>query len=114
MSIDLDDYENFLARRPPTEGLSIAPWYAQLVERFRRLLRIREIQNARLLALEGARRRGSSMKKTYDPRCHDLAAIFLGDEPELHTPENIDQLARLIQQAIEDFIAFMRPDEAAQ
>lgn len=49
-------------------------------------------------------------KTTYDQRCHDLAAIFLGDEPELHHPDNIDQLAQLIQQAIEDYIAFARSD----
>ncbi len=46
---------------------------------------------------------------TYDSRCHDLAAIFLGDEPALHTPENIHQLAQLIQGAIEDYIEFNRP-----
>lgn len=49
-------------------------------------------------------------KPSYDSKCHDLAAIFLGDEPQLHTPENIDQLAQLIQGAIEDYIAFARSD----
>lgn len=49
-------------------------------------------------------------KPTYDSRCYDLAAIFLGDEPELHHPDNINQLAQLIQQAIEDYIAFARSD----
>lgn len=48
------------------------------------------------------------MTKTYDQKCHDLAALFLGDEPELHTPENINQLALLIQAAIEDYITFMK------
>lgn len=36
--IDLDDHEAFLARRPPTQGLSVAPWYAALVERYRAVL----------------------------------------------------------------------------
>jgi hypothetical protein len=49
------------------------------------------------------------LETTYDSRCYDLAAVFLGDEPQLHTPENIHQLAQLIQQAIEDYIEFMRP-----
>jgi hypothetical protein len=44
-------------------------------------------------------------KPTYDSRCHDLAAVFLGDEPTLHTPTNIEELASLIQQTIEDYIA---------
>lgn len=49
-------------------------------------------------------------KISYDSRCYDLAAIFLGDEPQLHRPDNIDQLAQIIQQAIEDYIAFARSD----
>lgn len=49
-------------------------------------------------------------KRTYDSRCYDLAAIFLGDEPALHTPEHTDELAQLIQGAIEDYITFMRPE----
>lgn len=73
--------------------------------------RIREIQT-RVLALEAAR--PMKRKKTYDRRCLELAAIFLSDEPQLNTPGNVDQLAVLIQRTIEDFIAFMRPDEAAQ
>lgn len=47
-------------------------------------------------------------KPTYDSRCHDLAAIFLDDEPQLRTPENIEDLAGLIQQTIEDYIAYER------
>lgn len=46
---------------------------------------------------------------TYDSKCFDLAAIFLGDEPDLHTPEKTAELAALIQQTIEDFIAASRP-----
>jgi hypothetical protein len=45
--------------------------------------------------------------KTYDPRCYDLAAIFLGDEPEIHTKEHIHALALEIQQCIEDEMYFM-------
>ena len=48
------------------------------------------------------------MTKTYDQECYDLAAAFLGDEPALHTPGNIEQLALLIQAAIEDYIMFMK------
>lgn len=51
---------------------------------------------------------GMKRKHTYDPRCFDLAALFLGDEPALHTGENMDELAHLIQQTIEDYISFMR------
>jgi hypothetical protein len=46
--------------------------------------------------------------KTYDRRCYDLAAIFLGDEPDLHNEANIHSLALEIQQCIEDEIYFMR------
>jgi hypothetical protein len=46
--------------------------------------------------------------KTYDRRCYDLAAIFLGDEPELHNEANIHALALEIQQCIEDEISFMK------
>lgn len=51
---------------------------------------------------------GIKRKYTYDPKCYDLAALFLGDEPALHTGENMDQLAHLIQQTIEDYILVMR------
>jgi hypothetical protein len=46
--------------------------------------------------------------KTYDRRCYDLAAIFLGDEPDLHNEANIHALALEIQQCIEDEIFFMK------
>ena len=46
--------------------------------------------------------------KTYDQRCYDLAAIFLGDEPEIHNEANIHVLALEIQQCIEDEIYFMK------
>jgi hypothetical protein len=54
--------------------------------------------------------------KTYDRRCYDLAALFLGDERDLHTEANIHALALEIQQCIEDEILFMSirstdPDE---
>jgi hypothetical protein len=47
-------------------------------------------------------------KKTYDQRCYDLAAIFLGDEPDLHNEHNIVGLASLIQETIEDEIAHLK------
>lgn len=40
-----------------------------------------------------------------DARCHELAAIFLGDEPDIFTDENVDELAGLIQRTIEDQIS---------
>lgn len=40
---------------------------------------------------------------TYDPGCYDLAALFLADEPHLHS-DKCDELAKLIQTTIEDFI----------
>ena len=41
---------------------------------------------------------------TYDPRCYELAEVFLLDKPSINTEENRHMLAILIQQAIEDFI----------
>lgn len=43
--------------------------------------------------------------KTYDSKCYELAALFLGDEPHLHTDGRIEELAILIQFHIESFIA---------
>ena len=43
---------------------------------------------------------------SYDQRCYDLAALFPGDEPHLHTERRIDELAQLIQRTIEDFITY--------
>lgn len=42
---------------------------------------------------------------TYDSKCHDLASAFLEDEPALFTDRRCNELAALIQQTIEDFIA---------
>lgn len=41
---------------------------------------------------------------SYDQKCYDLAAIFLGDEPHLHTEGRVEELAQLIQTTIEDYI----------
>jgi hypothetical protein len=46
------------------------------------------------------------MTKTYDVKCFQVAAEFLGDEPHLHTVDRIDALAKIIQQTIEEFIAY--------
>lgn len=50
------------------------------------------------------------MASTYDPRCYELAAVFLSDphEPELNTEAARTTFACTIQQAIEDEIEFMR------
>ena len=42
--------------------------------------------------------------KTYDSKSYDLAEIFLEDEPHLNTEGRRDELAKLIQTTIEDFI----------
>lgn len=41
---------------------------------------------------------------SYDERSLELAEHFLGDEPNLNTPENRDDLARTIQNAVEDWL----------
>jgi hypothetical protein len=45
------------------------------------------------------------LTKTYDTKCWELADQFLGDHPHLHDEDRTDALAKLIQRAIEDFIA---------
>lgn len=46
--------------------------------------------------------------KTYDPKCLELAELFLSDEPDLNTEAARITLALEIQQCIEDEIFFMR------
>lgn len=48
---------------------------------------------------------------SYDQKCYDLAEVFLSDYPEKNTPENRNQLAQDIQQAIEDFFSERSIDE---
>jgi hypothetical protein len=50
---------------------------------------------------------------TYDQRCADLAQTFLVNE-NLATEENVDTLAGLIQQTIEDTIETMRAGKMAE
>ena len=45
--------------------------------------------------------------KSYDQRCYDLAEIFLSDV-EGSTEKECDELAKIIQEAIEDYIEFGR------
>jgi hypothetical protein len=41
----------------------------------------------------------------YDPRCAELAEIFLNDQPEdARNEENLDALAQAIQDAIEAYL----------
>lgn len=42
--------------------------------------------------------------KLYDQKSYDLAEAFLSDEPHLNTEGRRDELAKLIQTTIEDFI----------
>lgn len=46
--------------------------------------------------------------KTYDPRCYELAKVFLSDEADLNNEQSCHSLALEIQQCIEDEIYFMR------
>jgi hypothetical protein len=48
------------------------------------------------------------MTKTFDPRCYELAATFLADEPGLNTEAAKTTLAAEIQWAIECELQFMR------
>lgn len=41
---------------------------------------------------------------SFDTRCHELAVVFLEDNPVISTPENADKLAQRIQDAIEEFL----------
>lgn len=41
----------------------------------------------------------------FDQKCWDIANAFLDDEPHLHTTDNFNELASLVQTTIEDFIA---------
>jgi hypothetical protein len=48
------------------------------------------------------------MSKGYDPRCLELARLFIEDEPLLQGPqsaERADRLAQAIQDCIEEWIA---------
>lgn len=46
--------------------------------------------------------------RTYDTKCYELAAHFLGDEPDLNTEDARISLASVIQGFVEDEIYFMR------
>ena len=50
---------------------------------------------------------------SFDPRCYDLAELFLSDEPAINTREKRDELAQIIQDAVEDFIAYERDPSIA-
>lgn len=50
----------------------------------------------------------SSRINSYDPKCYELAAVFLSDEPNLNTEAARVTLASEIQQRIEDEIEYMR------
>lgn len=53
--------------------------------------------------------------KNYDPRCLDLAKVFLADEcPSDTWDDDCDELADLIQRTIEDHLQYGRqPKEAS-
>jgi hypothetical protein len=45
-------------------------------------------------------------KVSYDPRCFELAKVFLSVDPEIATEANADELAQVLQSAIEGFIKY--------
>lgn len=45
---------------------------------------------------------------SFDTKCYDLAVEFLDDEPGLNTIDNAKELAQDIQDAIEEFIEYVR------
>lgn len=49
--------------------------------------------------------------KAYDSRCEDLARVFL---PETTNPDDVEELAQLIQDTIENFMAGTEPGESTQ
>lgn len=44
-------------------------------------------------------------RKEFDPKCLDLAEVFLEDEPAINTDRTCDELALEIQRCIENFIS---------
>jgi hypothetical protein len=52
--------------------------------------------------------------KTFDPRCYDLAELFLEDEHQLGTEANCTELAADIQRCVEDFIAARLAEQAEE
>jgi len=48
---------------------------------------------------------------TFDPKCYDLAELFLSDVAHT-TPDDIAELATLIQETIEDFIKDLEEDNS--
>lgn len=48
-------------------------------------------------------------RKTFDPKCYDLARAFLADR-DGHFDSQIDELAHEIQTTIDDYIALNVPD----
>ena len=47
---------------------------------------------------------------SYDPRCYDLATLFLSDSPDLDTEANRAYLAQHIRDEIEGTIKYVLPD----
>ena len=44
--------------------------------------------------------------KNYDTKSYDLAEAFLESEPHLNTGKRRDELAQIIQSAIEDYLTY--------
>jgi hypothetical protein len=54
------------------------------------------------------------MTQTFDPRCYDLAELFLEDEQHLGTADNIEELAGILQTTIENFIYYKNAELAEE
>lgn len=52
--------------------------------------------------------RAYQRRRTFDPRCHTLAASFLADHDGIDTVENQDALAAEIQRLMDEWIAERR------
>jgi hypothetical protein len=48
-----------------------------------------------------------------DPRCLELAQVFLSDEPRLSSDINTHELAQAIQDAIENWLFVMKESSGA-
>lgn len=59
--------------------------------------------------MSGGRRRSSLRAFEPDGACLDLAEKFLSGFPALATPENTEELAYVINEAIEEFIQSAEP-----
>ena len=56
--------------------------------------------------------RAYQRRRTYDPKCHTLAASFLADHDGIDTAANQDALAGEIQRFMDEWIAQMKEPQS--